>query len=76
MATKKQKREASAAKRVKWLHDRRVSGLQAQKDDHKDRKNKLREAWREKHNKNHDWKTIDKNCILCLDQTNTSIGNT
>lgn len=68
MATKKQKREAGRLKREKWLAERRESGLQAQARDKENRKNKKRDEQREKHNKEHSWKVLDKKCILCLDR--------
>lgn len=72
MATKKQKRMAGLAKREKWLAERRESGLNAQKKDHENRKNKLRETQREKHNKEHSWKHIESSCILCQDKLEES----
>lgn len=68
MATKKQKRAAALAKREAWLEERRVSGLRAQLEDHERRKSKLRESQREKHNKEHSWKVLDKKCVLCMDK--------
>ena len=68
MTTKKQKRAAVQAKHDAWVEERRVSGLNAQKADQEARKNKLRDSQREKHNKEHDWKSRDKGCILCQDE--------
>lgn len=68
MATKKQKRAAALAKREAWLEERRISGLRAQMEDNERRKSKLRESQREKHNKEHSWKVLDKNCVLCMDK--------
>jgi len=68
VATKKEKREALQLKREKWLAERRESGLQAQRKDKEHRKNKKRDEQRDQHNKEHSWKVLDKNCLLCQDR--------
>lgn len=68
MTTKKQKREAGLAKHAAWVEEQKVSGLKAQQSDQQNRKNKLRDSQREKHDKNHSWKQLDKDCILCQDR--------
>lgn len=67
MATRKQKHEAALARREKRLAEERASGLKALKDDQERRAAKKRDAAREKHDKEHSWKHIDRNCILCQD---------
>lgn len=67
MTTKKQRREASLAKREKRLAEEKANGLAAQKSDHERRRNKLRDSQKDKHNKEHDWKVLDKDCVLCQD---------
>lgn len=68
LATKKQKREALRIKREAWLEDRRRTGIQALRADQENRKHKLRDSQREKHNKDHSWKVLIKDCILCQDR--------
>lgn len=72
MATKKQKREAALAKHEKWVEEQKLSGLNALKEHRENEKTKLRDIQKPKHNKEHDWKTIDKNCIHCLDKLEAS----
>jgi hypothetical protein len=68
VATKKQKRQAALAKHEEWLNKRRETGLQAQAKDKERRRQKKRDEQREKHNKEHSWKTLDKDCVLCQDK--------
>lgn len=68
MATKKQKRQAALAKHEKWLDERRETGLQAQRRDQERRKQKKRDEQREKHNAEHSWKQLSKDCLLCQDK--------
>lgn len=72
LTTKKQKAEAGRLKREQRIAEKRASGLAAQKNDQENHKNKLRDGQREKHNKQHDWKVTDKNCILCQDRLEAS----
>ena len=65
MTTRKQKREEAEAKHQRWVEEQRASGLEAQRMDREHREHRLRESQRPKHDKQHSWKKIDANCILC-----------
>lgn len=67
MTTKKQKHQAAMQKRARWIEEQKESGLKAQKADQEHRDNQRRDAAREKHNKEHSWKQLDRDCILCKD---------
>lgn len=68
MATKKQKRAAALAKRAAFEEEYRRSGLEAQRKDREHRARKLREEWRENHEKRHSWKKRIKECPICQDE--------
>jgi hypothetical protein len=67
VATKKQKREVLDLKRTRREAEIKETGLKALRKDRENRENKLRDQQREKHDKGHSWKKIDRDCILCQD---------
>ena len=72
MATKKQKRERGEQKRVHFMAEIKRTGLEAQRKDREHREKKHREAWRDQHDKKHNWKRRIKECPLCQDITRAS----
>lgn len=67
MTTKKEKRERGERRAQERLQETLESNRQALEADRKHRENRRRDAAREKHDKQHSWKKIDHDCILCQD---------
>lgn len=67
MATKKQKRERGEARAREREQESRESALKALQADHKFRADKLREAHRPKHDKQHTRNKPNDDCIICQD---------
>lgn len=68
MATKKEKRAAALARHQEFMASVRETGLSALKKDRKHRAAKLRDEWRENHDKRHSWKKRIVECPLCQDE--------
>lgn len=68
MATRKSKHARALAKREEFLANVKQTGLQAQRKDREERERKMREAWKDQHEKKHSWKKRIKECPLCGDE--------
>lgn len=67
MTTRKQKHEQAVEKRARFLEEQKRSGLEAQRIDREYREEQLRRATEEKHNKEHSWRKLHKDCPHCDD---------
>ena len=64
MATKAQKRLEAQRKHEAFMEELRLSGLEAQRQDHSDREHNLKKTWEKKHEKHF---KFDNNCPHCQD---------